>query len=209
MYIRWENLVGGVTNRLPGKKSIQLGPCWLIPQIRLHYLVFIPLKRGISMVRCGLLLLLLSSIAWDSKQLLTEQLVRWWFLLEQQGVVELLSFFTPDKNKVLQVWDHQRSSIPQQKIKYLEMWRSDSSPNFYWRVLKVVLALTCPLGNASTVSISSVKIARPSSGLCSSTHRENSRINSMCWGPKFWGEGGHYRPVQFALISIPVRKWLS
>ena len=91
--------------------------------------------------------------------------------------MELLSFFTPDKNKVLQVWYHQRSSIPQQKIKYLERWRS---PNFIKEALKVGLELTCPLGNASTVSMSSVKMARPSSGLCSSTHRENSRINSMC-----------------------------
>ena len=95
-------------------------------------------------------------------------------LLEEQGVVELLSFFTPDKNKVLQVWDHQRSSIPQQKIKYLERWTSVGS------FMKVVLEFTCPLGSASTVSMSSVKIAKPSSGLCSSTHRENSRINSMC-----------------------------
>ena len=86
--------------------------------------------------------------------------------------MELLSFFTPDKNKVLQVWDHQRSSVSQQKIKNLERWTSGT--NF------IVLELTCPLGNASTVSMSSVNIARPSSGLCSSTHRENSRINSMC-----------------------------
>ena len=86
--------------------------------------------------------------------------------------MELLSFFTPDKNKVLQVWDHQRSSVPQQKIKNLERWTSRT--NF------IVLELTCPLGNASTVSMSSVKMARPSSGLCSSTHRENSRINSIC-----------------------------
>ena len=88
--------------------------------------------------------------------------------------------------------------------------RDQTAPQiFIEEVLKVVQALTCPLGNASTVSISSVKIARPSSGLCSSTHRENSRINSMCWGPKFYGEGGHYRPLQFAMISIPVHKWLS
>ena len=87
--------------------------------------------------------------------------------------MELLSFFTPDKNQVLKIGNHKGASIAQQEVKHLERVRS------IWQV-QGCLELTCPLGKASTVSMSSVKIAKPSSGLWSRTHRENSRINSMC-----------------------------
>ena len=88
--------------------------------------------------------------------------------------MELLSLFTPDKNQVLKVGNHKGASIAQQEVKHLERIRS------IWQVQLDALKLTCPLGNASTVSMSSVKIAKPSSGLWSRTHSENSRINSMC-----------------------------
>ena len=87
--------------------------------------------------------------------------------------MELLSFFTPDKNQVLKIGNHKGASIAQQEVKHLERIPS------IWQA-QGCLELTCPLGNASTVSMSSVKIAKPSSGLWSRTHRENSRINSMC-----------------------------
>ena len=87
--------------------------------------------------------------------------------------MELLSFFTPDKNQVLKIGNHKGASIAQQEVKHLERIRS------IWQA-QGCFELTCPLGKASTVSMSSVKIAKPSSGLWSRTHRENSRINSMC-----------------------------